>query len=170
MAAIFFKNSNPITDVEAVRNFLTSKGLEYRYWETPSLVAALLQKESLTDEEKEELLRSLDHRFQELKDEYGYSTRDLIVLHPQVPGLSEMLAKFDKMHYHTDDEVRYIVDGSGIFGFSVSGEEFTVHVEKNDFISVPKHTHHWFKLDERMRIKAVRYFIDTSGWVPHYVE
>jgi cupin superfamily acireductone dioxygenase involved in methionine salvage len=28
--------------------------------------------------------------------------------------------------------------------------------------------HHY--LDDKMRIKAVRYFKDTSGWVPNYVE
>ncbi|MCC5813563.1 MAG: cupin domain-containing protein [Leptospira sp.] len=162
-------NNNTIKDPKEVQEFLKKHGIEYRHWTTTPDVENLLSKQSLNDEEKEELLKGIDNRFQELKSEYGYQTRDLIVLHPDVPGLPDMLAKFDKMHYHTDDEVRYIVDGTGIFGFSINGENFTVQVERNDFISVPKNTHHWFKLDEKMRIKAVRYFIDMSGWTPHYV-
>jgi 1,2-dihydroxy-3-keto-5-methylthiopentene dioxygenase len=94
----------------------------------------------------------------------------LIVLHPKVDGLGEMLSKFDKWHYHTDDEVRYIIDGEGIFGFDILGEEFEVHVQKEDFISVPANTHHWFTLSSSKKIKAVRYFKDKSGWTPHYIE
>lgn len=169
MAVIELENGTRIEENEKVQEFLRAKGLEYRYWTTSPDVESLLEKETMTDEEKEELLQGIDNRFQELKQEFGYQTRDLVVLHPNVPGLEDMLAKFDKMHYHTDDEVRYIVDGSGIFGFSIDGDQFTVQVFRNDFISVPKNTHHWFKLDESNRIKAVRYFIDMSGWTPHYV-
>lgn len=158
-----------ITSPNEVQNYLRNYGIEYRHWTTSPDIESLITKKALSNDEKEELLKGIDNRFQELKKEYGYQTRDLIVLHSDVPGLPEMLAKFDKMHYHTDDEVRYIVDGSGIFGFRIHGDDFTVQVERNDFISVPKNTHHWFKLDENMRIKAVRYFIDMSGWTPHYV-
>lgn len=168
MAVVAFQGKI-IQDPEEVREFLKKRSIEYRFWEVGENAKDLLDKETLTDSEKEELLQKLDYRFQELKKDYGYQTRDLIVLHPNVPGLQEMLAKFDKLHYHTDDEVRYIVDGSGIFGFSVGGEQFEVQVFKNDFISVPKNTNHWFKLDSNLRIKAVRYFTDTSGWTPIYV-
>lgn len=171
MAKIYFdKDGSQITENEKVQEFLRDRGIEYRFWTTTPDIESLINKESLSDEEKNDLLMGVENRFLDLKKEYGYQTRDLIVLHPNLPGLTEMLAKFDKMHFHTDDEVRYIVDGSGIFGFSLEGDEpFTVHVERNDFISVPKNTNHWFKLDDKMRIKAVRYFTDMSGWVPHYV-
>lgn len=171
MARIEFINgSKSITEPTAIQNFLQERGVEYRLWATSPDLDSLLNKEILNDSEKELLLEGLDSRFQELKEKYGYTTRDLIVLHPQVVGLPDMLAKFEKLHFHTDDEVRYIVDGSGTFGFNMDGDQFTVLVEKNDFISVPKNTNHWFKLDDKMRIKAVRYFQDKSGWVPHYVE
>jgi 1,2-dihydroxy-3-keto-5-methylthiopentene dioxygenase len=171
MARIEFLNGlQPITESSKIQKFLQERGVEYRFWAVSSDLNNLLDKDVLDDSEKESLLEGLDSRFQELKEKHGYTTRDLIVLHPQVVGLPDMLAKFDKLHFHTDDEVRYIIDGSGIFGFNINGEEFSVYVEKNDFISVPKNTNHWFKLDGKMRIKAVRYFQDMSGWVPHYVE
>ena len=92
------------------------------------------------------------------------------IFHPDVPGIKDMLAKFDKVDTHSDVEVRYIIDGSGYFGFVAPQGNFLVPVSKSAFISVPKGIQHWFTLDDKMRIKAVRYFKDMSGWVPNYVE
>ncbi len=171
MATIIQKPGLPeIKDNGEVKTFLEKRGIEYDHWPVPTESNVLTEKQSLADEEKETLLKKLDYRFEVLKEKEGYQSRDLIVLHSDIPGLGDMLAKFDKVHYHTDDEVRYIVDGSGIFGFALAGEKFLVKVEKSDFISVPKNTNHWFTLDENKRIKAVRYFQDMSGWVPNYVE
>jgi 1,2-dihydroxy-3-keto-5-methylthiopentene dioxygenase len=169
MARVIRKGKQDITESNEVKVFLKERNVDYSYWEVPVSVNSLIQKGSLSAYEKEELLLCLDTRFQFLKENFGYKTRDLVVLHPSVPGLEGMLAKFDKVHYHTDDEVRYIVDGSGIFGFALQCEKFLVHVEKSDYISVPKNTNHWFYLDKQKRIKAIRYFSDMSGWVPNYV-
>lgn len=171
MATIVRQNGLPeIKETNEVKSFLKERGIDYDHWKVPEGATELTNKEVLADTEKENLLSKLDDRFQTLKEKEGYQSRDLIVLHPNVSGLSEMLAKFDKVHYHTDEEVRYIVDGSGVFGFALKGEKFLVHVVKDDFISVPRNTNHWFYLDDKKRIKAVRYFQDMSGWVPNYVE
>ncbi|MCB1178272.1 MAG: cupin domain-containing protein [Leptospiraceae bacterium] len=169
MATIIKKSGN-ISGSEEVKKFLADNNVVYYHWEVPSNSETYIQKEVLSDDEKEALLMTLNNRFEYLQEKEGYKTRDLIVLHPNVPGLKDMLAKFDKVHYHTDEEVRYIVDGSGYFGFIGKDEKFLVHVTKSDFISVPKNTKHWFYLDDNMRIKAVRYFTDMAGWVPNYVE
>ncbi len=169
MATIIKKSGN-ITETEEVKKYLAQNNVVYDHWEVPANSNPYLEKEVLTDEEKEALLMTVNSRFEFLQNTEGYKTRDLVVLHPNVPGIKEMLAKFDKVHYHTDEEVRYILDGSGYFGFLGKEEKFLVHVSKSDFISVPKNTKHWFYLDDKMRIKAVRYFTDMSGWVPNYVE
>ncbi len=170
MAEIVFEDlAKNIREPEMVREFLSKRGVIYRHLLTKPNIEFLLDKSSLNDSEKEELLQGLDSRFEELSKEFGFQSRDIIVLYPDLPGLDDLLAKFDKMHYHTDYEVRYIVDGSGIFGFDLDGEKFEVHVYRNDFLSVPAMTHHWFKLDDKKRIKAVRYFQDTKGWTPVYV-
>ncbi|AKP28126.1 Acireductone dioxygenase [Leptospira interrogans serovar Manilae] len=171
MATIVRQNGlAPIQETNEVKSFLKERGIDYDHWKVPHNASNLTDKEVLVDTEKEELLKKLDDRFETLKVKEGYQSRDLIVLHPNVSGLNEMLAKFDKVHYHTDEEVRYIVDGSGVFGFAFKDEKFLVHVYKDDFISVPRNTNHWFYLDDKKRIKAVRYFQDMSGWVPNYVE
>ncbi len=169
MATVIKKSGN-LTKEDEVKEFLTKNGIDYEHWEVPQEALVYTKKETLSDKEKEELLQTVNHRFLELQKKFGYQTRDLVVLHPNVPNIDEMLAKFDKVHYHTDEEVRYILDGSGYFGFIGKNEKFLVHVTESDFISVPRNTNHWFYLDDRKRIKAVRYFTDTAGWVPNYVD
>ncbi len=164
------RKSESLTDTSKIKDFLVSKGLSYEFYDAPETLNTLLKQKALNDAEKEEILSGLQYRFDELKKKYNYQARDLVVLHDEVPGISDMLAKFDKLHYHTDEEVRYIIDGSGIFGFIIGGEKFEVHVSKGDFISIPQNTNHWFTLDAANRIKAVRYFKDNSGWVPVYVD
>ncbi|TGN20150.1 cupin domain-containing protein [Leptospira idonii] len=169
MATILRKNE-VIKENDKVKQFLTGKGIVYESFSAPDALDPILNQKSLNDAEKEELLSGLEYRFQELKDKFGYKARDLVVLHDEVPGIKDVLAKFDKLHIHTDEEVRYIIDGSGVFGFIIGGEKFEVHVAKGDFISIPENTNHWFTLDEAFRIKAVRYFKDNSGWTPVYVD
>ena len=95
----------------------------------------------------------------------------MVVIHEDIPGLVDMLGKFDKIHYHTDDEVRYILAGHGYFGFVEPDDtQFLLEVAAGDYINVPANTEHWFEMKDSQRIKAVRYFIDTSGWTPMYTQ
>ncbi|HEY9797755.1 MAG TPA: hypothetical protein V6D30_19130, partial [Leptolyngbyaceae cyanobacterium] len=129
----------------------------------------LLAKDALSDEEKEQVLQALDSYFEELKASAGYQFRDLIVLHPDVANINALLSKFDPCHYHTDAEVRYIVAGEGIFGFvRPDGSQVELTVQAQEYINVPENTEHWFYLTPSQRIKAVRYFTTTEGWLPEY--
>ena len=171
MATIIRKKGLPsITDNDEVKKYLADFNVEYNHWPVPSAAHSLTSKEVLTDAEKEDLLSKVNDRFEFLKGKHGYQSRDLVVLHKNVPGIDDMLAKFDKVHYHSDEEVRYIIDGSGYFGFITPKEKFLVHVTASDYVFVPAGVHHWFYLDDSKRIKAVRYFRDMAGWTPHYVD
>jgi 1,2-dihydroxy-3-keto-5-methylthiopentene dioxygenase len=171
MATLKFENGRTVSELADIRRELQPLGIELSHWpieKTPN-VAALLHAETLTDMQKETLLRELDGRFEEQKAKYGYQTRDLVVLHKNVPKLDEMLKIFDKCHRHSDDEVRYIVDGSGIFGFVLKdGTQIQLTLVGGEFIRVPAETEHWFVLDEHRRLKAVRYFTSKEGWVANY--
>jgi len=171
MARIIFPDNTELKDLPAIQNHLARLGITLRHWPAPAASRAqeLLDKKSLSDSEKEELLGFVQNRFEELKREKGYQTRDLVVIHEDIPGLPDMLAKFDKIHTHSDDEVRYIIAGQGYFGFvEAQGQQFLLEVSAGDYINVPANAEHWFEMRGRTRCKAVRYFIDTSGWTPHY--
>src|SRR2546423_736308 len=149
MARIIRDDGGEITDLTQIQKRLARIGINLQSWAAPAAERAkqLLAQKSLNDPEKEELLKSVDHRFEELKREKGYSTRDLIVIHEDTPGLPDVLAKFDKIHYHTDDEVRYILAGRGYFGFvEPDGAQFLLEVAAGDYINVPANTEHWFEM------------------------
>ena len=173
MAKIIESNGNEVTDFGAISARLARLGIALNRWPAPqgARAKALLEQPALNDAEKEELLKSVDNRFDTLKQSHGYVTRDMVVIHENIPGLADMLAKFDKIHLHTDDEVRYILAGRGYFGFvEPDGQQFMLEVSAGDYINVPANTEHWFEMRDSKRIKAVRYFIDTSGWAPVYTQ
>lgn len=99
----------------------------------------------------------------------GYRTRDEIQLSPATPNLAAIEAKFDREHLHNDDEVRYVLEGEGIFDIRSKDDRWMrVIVQVGDLISVPKDRHHRFLLTERKQIRCARLFVDESGWTPHY--
>jgi 1,2-dihydroxy-3-keto-5-methylthiopentene dioxygenase len=173
MAKIISADGTHTTQFGPIQQRLARLGITLNAWPAPTAprAQALLAQKSLNDGEKEELLKAVDNRFQELRASKGYSTRDMVVIHEDIPGLPDMLAKFDKIHYHTDDEVRYILEGRGYFGFvEPDGNQFLLEVGAGDYINVPANAEHWFEMRDSKRIKAVRYFIDTSGWAPVYTQ
>lgn len=68
-----------------------------------------------------------------------------------------MLAKFNIEHYHNEDEIRYIVDGRGLFHInSQSTPVAAIEVEPGDLVRVPRGTFRWFDLCRDRRIRAIR--------------
>ncbi len=156
---------------EEMVDYLAYHGVTYQTWPVPEPLRALTQKEMLTPEEKSSVLSVYQPQLEHLKLSQGYIDNDMICLGPQTPQINELLSKFDKDHYHTDDEVRFIVSGRGIFGFEGKKQEkFTIEVTGGDYIVIPAHHWHWFTLGESKDIKAIRLFQDKSGWVPFYRE
>ncbi len=152
-----------ITDIGELRAFLGAHGIDYERT-TP---AQALPAGSPTDE----VLAAYRSKIDELKARGGYVTADVIDVYPTTPGLDAMLAKFNSEHWHDEDEVRFIVEGRGLFHVHpADGPVFAIEVEAGDLIRVPKGTHHWFDLCGDRRIRAIRLFQDPSGWAPHYTE
>ncbi|PYX50947.1 MAG: hypothetical protein DMG76_33390 [Acidobacteria bacterium] len=52
---------------------------------------------------------------EELKRRGGYVTAGAIDVSPETPNLEVMLAKFNREHWHDEDEVRFIIHGPGLF-------------------------------------------------------
>jgi 1,2-dihydroxy-3-keto-5-methylthiopentene dioxygenase len=103
-----------------------------------------------------------------MKRRGGYVTADVIDVTVETPNLETMLAKFDKEHTHSEDEVRFILAGRGIFFLNIGGKVLSVEVGPGDMLRVPRGTTHWFTLCEDRRIRAIRWFQQTEGWTPQY--
>ncbi len=106
-----------------------------------------------------------------LKESEGYITQDEVALRPEMPNLGEICAKFVDEHYHDEDEVRFVLAGSGIFDIRSTDDRWMrVEIAGGDLIVVPNKRHHRFFLGDEKRIHCVRLFRDASGWIPHYRE
>jgi 1,2-dihydroxy-3-keto-5-methylthiopentene dioxygenase len=155
------EQQHTIDDQQAVSTFLAPYGITYERWESHRNVPA--------DAGAEAVLQAYADKIEELKARGGYTTADVIDVTPATPNLDTMLAKFSCEHWHDEDEVRFIVEGRGLFHVHPpAGPVFAIEVEAGDLISVPRGTHHWFDLCADRRIRAIRLFQDVSGWTPHY--
>ena len=156
------------TNPEAIGEFLKTQGITYEVWEIPAAVTALAAQDSLDDAAKRTVLGHFKAHLDRMAADHGYVDADVVVIR-KVEGIDDALAKFDKVHYHDDDEVRAIAGGAGVFGFiGDDGRQFLLEVHAGDYISVPAGMWHWFYCLEERNITALRLFKDTSGWVPHY--
>ena len=152
-----------LTDSEDVASYLRGSGIDYERWESAHTVA--------DDAPSEEILRAYAEEIERLKARGGYVTADVIDVTPQTPALEAMLGKFNREHWHDEDEVRFIVRGRGLFHIHPrEGRVIALEVEAGDLIRVPRGTWHWFDLCADRRIRAIRLFQDVSGWTPRYTE
>jgi len=146
---------------EAVRAELARIGIDHERWMPAHEVAA--------DAPADEVLAAYKVEIDRLKKAGGYVTADVIDVTPQTPGLEAMLQKFRSEHWHDEDEVRFIIEGSGIFHVRPrEGKVRAIEVHPGDLLRVPRGTWHWFDLCATRRIRAIRLFQDPAGWTPHY--
>lgn len=150
--------------VQEITYFLGGVGITYERWDVgaPRVPA---------DADAETILKAYEPEVEALKRRGGYVTADVINVTPATPNLDAMLSKFSKEHTHSEDEVRFIVKGRGIFHIHpLDGPVFAIQVEEGDMINVPAGTRHWFDVCPERIIRAIRLFKDMSGWTPAYVD
>jgi len=100
--------------------------------------------------------------------EKGFRTVDVVSIAPDNPNREEMRRKFLDEHFHKEDEVRFFVDGSGLFTLHVGERVYEIRCEKGDLIGVPDSTLHWFDMGPEPRFVAIRFFTEPDGWVGHF--
>ena len=164
MATLHIPDENrTVTGFEAVRAYLEKVGIDHEHWQSSHPVA--------TNAPAAEVLAAYSAEIDRLKAQGGYVTADVIDVSPATQGLDAMLNKFNREHWHDEDEVRFIIEGSGLFHISPpQGPVVSITVEAGDLIRVPRGTRHWFDLCGERRIRAIRLFQDASGWTPQYTQ
>jgi 1,2-dihydroxy-3-keto-5-methylthiopentene dioxygenase len=160
MAVLRFPDTNAMfKDEAAIRAELAGLGIDYERWNMDRVPS---------DASADAVLEAYAGEIAEMKRRGGYVTADVIDVTPETPNLEAMLARFDREHTHSEDEVRFILAGRGIFFLNIAGRVASVEVRPGDMLRVPKGTTHWFTLCEDKRIRAIRWFQDTAGWTPEY--
>jgi 1,2-dihydroxy-3-keto-5-methylthiopentene dioxygenase len=160
MAVLRFPDTNEMVESESgIRSALAGMGIDYERWTLDRVPP---------DSSAEAVLAAYADEIVAMKRRGGYVMADVIDVNPSTPNLEAMLARFDKEHTHDEDEVRFILAGRGIFFLALEKGIASVEVGPGDMLRVPRGTKHWFTLCEERRIRAIRWFQDTSGWTPHY--
>ncbi len=158
------KKSLVLRDSGEITNYLAKIGIDYERWDTggPPVSA---------DATEAEILEAYSPEIEKLKARGGYVTADVINIIPTTPNLDAMLSKFNREHWHDEDEIRFIVKGHGLFHIAPpGGDVVSIEMEAGDLIRVPRGTLHWFNLCGDKTVRAIRLFQDISGWTPHYSE
>ena len=87
---------------------------------------------------------------------------------PDHPDREPLRRKFLEEHTHAEDEVRFFVEGCGLFVLHIGSEVLSVLCERGDLMRVPAGTRHWFDMGSQPQFCAVRWFNNPEGWVAQY--
>ena len=162
MTTLFIASKNQtIDDFDSIKDILNRYGIMMAKWESSKAFA--------DDASQETIIEAYAHELKPFMQTHGYTTADVINVHPKTENLLAIREKFMKEHTHSEDEIRFFVDGQGKFWFHLENEEILcVTCKKGDFMSVPKNFRHWFDLAPGYFVKAIRIFSHLEGWIPHY--
>ena len=116
----------------------------------------------------QDVIAAYQHEIDKLVAEKGYQSWDVISMRPDNEQREVLRTKFLSEHTHGEDEVRFFVEGAGLFCLHLNGKIFQILCEKNDLISVPANTRHWFDMGGSPSFTAIRVFDNPEGWVAHF--
>jgi 1,2-dihydroxy-3-keto-5-methylthiopentene dioxygenase len=147
-------------DALEVEKALHNIGVRFERWQAARTLAA--------SDGDAEVLSAYQDEIGKLRREGGYQSVDVVRLLPDNPKRGELRNKFLDEHIHDEDEVRFFVEGSGMFYLHAAGRVHLMLCERNDLISVPAGMRHWFDMGPAPRFTAVRLFTRPDGWVARF--
>ncbi len=148
------------TDFALIAQQLAAIGVQFERWTANCVLAATADQEAVLAAYADSVARLQHH--------YGFQSVDVISLTPDHPQKAVLRQKFLAEHTHSDFEVRFFVEGCGLFYLHVGNQVYAVLCEQGDLISVPAHTAHWFDMGEQPYFVAIRLFTTAEGWVADF--
>ncbi len=148
------------TDRAAIESVLGKSGIRFEGWRAGAPLGPSAGEAEICGAYRQDIER--------LKSEGGYKSVDVLRLSPEHPEKAAMRRKFLSEHTHAEDEVRFFVEGSGLFSLHVGDSVHLVTCERGDLLGVPAGTPHWFDMGENPNFAVIRLFINPSGWVAHF--
>ena len=147
-------------DADRIRAELGLRGIRFEQWAASQELEAAADQNDILNAYREEVKR--------IQDEGGYATVDAIRMTPDHPDRDALRQKFLSEHTHAEDEVRFFVEGCGLFSLHINEEVIVTRCERGDLISVPAGTRHWFDMGPAPSFCALRFFTNTEGWVARF--
>jgi 1,2-dihydroxy-3-keto-5-methylthiopentene dioxygenase len=148
------------TDFTYIRNQLNDIGVQFERWTANCKLSA--------DTDQASVLAAYADSIDRLKQQYDFQSVDVIKLTPDHPEKVTFRQKFLAEHIHDDFEVRFFVEGCGLFYLHVADKVYAVLCTQGDLISVPANTTHWFDMGENPKFTCIRLFTTPDGWVADF--
>jgi 1,2-dihydroxy-3-keto-5-methylthiopentene dioxygenase len=148
------------TDFATIQTHLHSLGVEFEHWDATYQLA--------TDADQNTILSVYHEPIDLLKQRHYFQSIDVIDVKPNHPEKDDIRKKFLAEHLHDDFEIRFFIEGRGLFYLHVEGKVYVVLCEKGDLISVPANTKHWFDMGENPSFTCIRFFTSPYGWVANF--
>jgi 1,2-dihydroxy-3-keto-5-methylthiopentene dioxygenase len=149
-------------DQSLIQSLLKEINIHFENWE----ISENLDKDSSTDE----IASNFKDKIEKVLKENNFSSFDIVNIKPELEGLDELKKKFIPEHTHDDNEVRFFIDGEGLFCINQDEAIYQLLCTKGDYISVPAHTKHWFDMGSKASFKCIRFFENKEGWIAKYTD
>jgi 1,2-dihydroxy-3-keto-5-methylthiopentene dioxygenase len=166
MSIVTIHPENDPSRVEIIRNHpdiaerLWEIGVLFERWTTDSILES--------DADAESIIAAYRSSIDRLINRYEFRTVDVISVNPDHPERVSLRNKFLSEHTHDEFEVRFFVEGRGLFYLHSQNKVYVVLCEQGDLISVPDLTRHWFDMGEHPTLKVIRLFTTPEGWVARF--
>ncbi len=148
------------TDFAEIERELAAIDVKFERWTANCELSA--------DDDQATVIGAYQDSIDKLKQQYGFQSVDVINLSQDHPQKAEFRQKFLAEHIHEDFEVRFFIDGCGLFYLHIGDKVYAVLCEKGDLISVPANTTHWFDMGANPSFKCIRLFTTPEGWVAKF--
>ena len=139
---------------------LAERGIGFERWPARAELAAGAGPDAVIQAYATEIER--------VKARGTYPTVDAIRMTPEHPDRQALRQKFLAEHTHSEGEVRFFVEGQGLFCLHIGEEVLQVLCESGDWIHVPAGTKHWFDMGSAPHFCAIRFFDNPEGWVAQF--
>jgi 1,2-dihydroxy-3-keto-5-methylthiopentene dioxygenase len=148
------------TDRAEIARILADEGVVFERWDASAPLTA--------ESDPDAIMAAYAGDIQRLKDAHGYTTVDVIRVGATTPNVPALREKFLSEHTHSEDEVRFFVEGSASFYLRTGGKVYQAICTRGDLIGVPANTTHWFDMGPAPEFAAIRLFVNAEGWVANY--
>jgi len=139
---------------------LKAVGVRFERWHASHPLSAETDDQGVLDAYRQDIDRLMSER--------GYQSVDVLRCLPDNPNRDQLRRKFLDEHTHDDDEVRFFVEGSGVFYLRLDGNVYVALCQRGDLLSVPAGTRHWFDMGPAPLFTAIRLFTTPAGWVANF--
>jgi 1,2-dihydroxy-3-keto-5-methylthiopentene dioxygenase len=147
-------------DGALITSELAARGLRFQRWQASIVLPP--------GADQQEILSAYAADVARVQQGGAYPTVDAVRLEPTHPDRAALRQTFLAEHTHSEDEVRFFVEGRGLFCLHIGEEVLQLVCEQNDWIAVPAGTKHWFDMGPEPHFCALRFFNNSEGWVASF--